>query len=408
MTPKLAEIERRAIEAQSLPSFPINVEEIRRTIEALLSQFGKGGIFDEYTVHSFDHVYEMLRSLEWLVPADTSQLLTLADWLLLTLSCYFHDLGLLVTKDEFASRDLSNFREFTERVLFAGPEGPDYRAKVHELHEEQREKFLYQEFVRYNHARRVRDWIVGKPNIALGYAQAAANQISELLSPLDRVVRVDFANICESHNLDDLNSEQEYPLYRPYGSSEEEATNVQYIALLLRTTDLIQITNQRAPTVLYRRALPEKFGRWKPSRAVREAWDRCRGLPIRRWAGARAEPRGNQIINPTKDPVSQIEWLKQNAVRHVRPQPKTDRFGDVSRDIQSDTIEVFADFNSPDGYFGLTSYLQYAGKELQKSFELAEKSKKFQLRRSYHFHGASLMMGTLRLRGLSLASLVLN
>ena len=71
MTPKLAEIERRAIEAHSLPSFPINVEEIRRTIEALLSQFGKGGIFDEYTVHSFDHVYEMLRSLEWLVPADT-------------------------------------------------------------------------------------------------------------------------------------------------------------------------------------------------------------------------------------------------------------------------------------------------------------------------------------------------
>jgi molecular chaperone HtpG len=217
--------------------------------------------------------------------------------------------------------------------FISGPEGPDYRAKVHELHEEQREKFLYQEFVRYNHARRVRDWIVGKPNIALGYAQAAANQISELLSPLDRVVRVDFANICESHNLDDLNSEQEYPLYRPYGSSEEEATNVQYIALLLRTTDLIQITNQRAPTVLYK------------------------------------------IINP-KDPVSQIEWLKQNAVRHVRPQPKTDRFGDVSRDIQSDTIEVFADFNSPDGYFGLTSYLQYAGKELQKSFELAEKSKK--------------------------------
>ena len=78
MTPKLAEIERRAIEAQSLPSFLFNVEEIRRTIEALLSQFGKGGIFDEYTVHSFDHVYEMLRSLEWLVPADTSQLLTLS------------------------------------------------------------------------------------------------------------------------------------------------------------------------------------------------------------------------------------------------------------------------------------------------------------------------------------------
>jgi molecular chaperone HtpG len=180
---------------------------------------------------------------------------------------------------------------------------------------------------------RVRDWIIGKPNVALGQGQAAADQIIELLSPLDRVVRADLANICESHNLDDLNSEQKYPLYRPYGSSEQEATNVQYIALLLRTTDLIQITSQRAPTVLYK------------------------------------------IINP-KDPVSQVEWLKQNAVKHVRPQPKEDRLGDVSPDIQSDTIEVFADFDSPNGYFGLTSYLQYAGKELQKSYELAEKSKK--------------------------------
>ena len=187
--------------------------------------------------------------------------------------------------------------------------------------------------MRYHHAARVRDWIIGKPNVALGQAQAAADQINELLSPLDRVVRVDLANICESHNLDDLYSNQKYPLYRPYGSSEEEATNVQYIAILLRTTDLVQITNQRAPTVLYK------------------------------------------TINP-KDPISQIEWLKQNAVKHVRPQPKTDRSGEVNRDIQSDTIEVYADFSSPDGYFGLTSYLQYAGKELQKSYELAEKSKK--------------------------------
>lgn len=329
----LTNTETKAIEAQSLPSFPINVEEIRRTVSTLLSHFGRNDIFDEYTVHDFGHVHEMLKCLDWLIPDDTRLILTKADWLLLTLACYFHDLGLLVTKDEFDARDQSDFRKFCEKILFTGPNAADYRAKIEELDSLDRDKFLYQEFVRYYHAARVRSWIVGTPNVALGSAKAAAEEIDRLLSPLDISFRTDLANVCESHNLDDLDSELKYPLYRPYGSSEEEAANLQYIAILLRTTDLIQITNKRAPTVLYK------------------------------------------IINP-KDPISQVEWLKQNAVRHVRPQPKGNRSGEVSRDIQSDTIEIYADFKSADGFFGLTAYLLYAEKELQKSYELAEKSKK--------------------------------
>jgi hypothetical protein len=37
----LTDIEKRAIEAQGLASFPVNVEEIRRTVAALLSEFGR-------------------------------------------------------------------------------------------------------------------------------------------------------------------------------------------------------------------------------------------------------------------------------------------------------------------------------------------------------------------------------
>jgi molecular chaperone HtpG len=184
MSWSLTDIEKRAIEAQGLPSFPINVEEIRRTVAALLSEFGRYGFFDEYTVHNFDHVHEMLRTLDWLVPADTRSVMTKSDWLLLTLSCYFHDLGLLVTRDEFEARDESTFHNFCEGVLFSGPDGADYRAKVDELSAERREKFLYQEFVRCHHATRVRNWVMGKPNVALGQAAAAAEEINRLLSPL--------------------------------------------------------------------------------------------------------------------------------------------------------------------------------------------------------------------------------
>jgi len=329
----LTAAEKRAIEAQNLPSFPINVEEIRRTVAGLLSEFGRYGFFDEYTVHNFDHIHEMLKTLDWLIDDAVRPLLTPADWMMLTLACYFHDLGLLVTRDEFAARNQSGFHEFCERELFSGPDGADYLAKVSELQPDSRERFLYQEFVRYYHAARVRAWIIGKPDVALGAAEAAAAEISRLLSPLDNVIRLDLANVCESHNLDDFEDETKYPLFRPYGRSDDEAVNLQYVAIILRTTDLIQVTNQRAPTVLFK------------------------------------------TINP-KDPVSQREWLKQNAVRHLRPRPKADRSGEVRGQILTDTIEVYANFTTAEGFFGLTSYLQYAEKQLRKSHDISEKSKK--------------------------------
>jgi hypothetical protein len=195
----LTDIEKKAIEAQGLPSFPVNVEEIRRSVAHLLSEFGRYGFFDEFTVHSFDHVYGMLRTLDWLIPADTRPVMTKADWLLLTLSCYLHDLGLIVSRDEFEARDRTSFEKFCETRLFSDPDGADYRAKVDELPPERRERFLYQEFVRFHHATRVRDWIVGKPNIALGLATAAAEEIDRLLSPLDPSLRLDLARVCESH-----------------------------------------------------------------------------------------------------------------------------------------------------------------------------------------------------------------
>lgn len=239
MTWELTAAEKKAIEAQALPSFPINVEEIRRTVAQLLSEFGRYGFFDEYTVHSFDHVHEMLKCFDWLVAIDTRPLLSKGDWLILTLACYFHDLGLLITRDEFENRRQSGFDEFCEKVLFSGRDGPDYRAKINELDQITGEKLLYQEFVRYHHAARVRAWIMGTPNVALGQARAAADEVNRLLAPLDKRIREDLANVCQSHNLNDFDDELKYPLFQPYGGTDDETVNLQYAAVMLRTTDLI-------------------------------------------------------------------------------------------------------------------------------------------------------------------------
>ena len=87
-----------------------------------------------------------------------------ADWMMLVLAIYFHDLGMLVTKDKYSSRNSSDFPQFRDERLFTDdPDGRDYRAKVARLSSiEDQERFLYQEFVRANHAKRVRHWIEGK------------------------------------------------------------------------------------------------------------------------------------------------------------------------------------------------------------------------------------------------------
>ena len=42
-------------------------------METMLGFIGKGGIFEEYTVHSIEHIDEMLKIVEWLIPDITKE-----------------------------------------------------------------------------------------------------------------------------------------------------------------------------------------------------------------------------------------------------------------------------------------------------------------------------------------------
>ena len=43
-------------------------------------------------MHSIAHIDEMLKIVEWLIPETTKEKMTYAEWLMLTLAIYFHDL----------------------------------------------------------------------------------------------------------------------------------------------------------------------------------------------------------------------------------------------------------------------------------------------------------------------------
>ena len=333
--------EKMAISATELPSFPINLEDVKRTVGDILSQFGKNLIFREYTTHDISHVNDMLATVNWLIPEKTQACLYKAEWLMIVLSIYFHDMGLVVTEDEYQKRSASGFRAFCEEKLFSSPMGADYRSKVNALPDDQRERFLYQEFVRYNHARRVKSWIEGRPSLELGYASAQIGELSRMLGGLDSDFRKDLGLVCESHNLDDLHDIEKYRVSYPYGSSDDETVNLQFCAAVLRTVDLIQITRRRTPSVLYR------------------------------------------LIDPS-DPVSQAEWAKQAAVRNVRAKVAVDESGIASATLPRHTIEVFATFTEDDAYFGLTSYLRYASAQIMSTHEILQKTTRH-TPRSYEF-----------------------
>jgi molecular chaperone HtpG len=123
--------------------------------------------------------------------------------LILTLAVYFHDLGMVVKREEYERRHESSFPEF-KKTVFDGDQGKDYHEKVAKMPEGEAERFLYQEFVRQHHPERIRQWISGKSKGYLGIADRVISEVDQLLKGLHDRFRKDLGLICESHHLDDL------------------------------------------------------------------------------------------------------------------------------------------------------------------------------------------------------------
>ena len=322
--------EQEAEKAENLRPFSgLKLLHIKKQVASILGQIGRDGIFDEYTKHDISHIDFMLASLEWIIPNETQKLLTPTDWLMLTLSIYFHDLGMLVTKEEYENRNNSDFPEFKAQIL-DGKLGLDYREKIISIKEAGRQdRFIYQELVRKNHAQRIKYWILEEKNPSFPTELKIVDEIKELISKADNMFRRDLALICESHHLDDLDDFDKYKPNQQYGPKQQEIINLHYCAIILRTADLLHITSDRTPSIEF------------------------------------------SLINPN-DPISQEEWAKQQAVKAIRPKVKKNKDGKVDSTLPKDTLEVIALFENEFGFFGLISYLNYAKGQLLESFKYTD------------------------------------
>lgn len=325
--------EEMASKAINLAAFSsINLADIKNKVGSLLSLIGRDGIFDQYTKHDISHINGMLQSLEYIIPSKVKEQLTSADWLLIVLSIYFHDLGMLVTKAEYENRNQS--KEF-QKFRHIYKEDVYNKSSLDSLSMEQQERFIFQEYVRKHHGVRIYNWILDENSQVVYYDENVTDVISEIVKNLPPLFKVDLANVCASHSLDDLEDFGKYKILQSYGTTPQEKANVFYAALILRTADLLHITQDRTPLVEYR------------------------------------------IIAPT-NPISQEEWAKQGAVASVTPKIPVDEDGNKNQELQSDTFEVNAYFESEKGFFSLIEYLNYVRTQLKYNYRINEIAKKKQ------------------------------
>lgn len=303
----------------------INLEDIKERVAVMLNHIGDDGMFAEYTMHDISHVDGMLSLLDKVVPEHTKEIMTSADWLMTVLAVYFHDLGMHIPAGEYDKRNSDDDFVKAKNQMLSNTETKNY---VGSLDGDKGEKFLYQEYVRRNHGKRVCEWITNCNK----KSTEPYKMINELIGGLDESFRKDLAKVCQSHQeyelKDNLQSVDE-----AYGSSTDEKVNLLYCCVLLRTADILHLTHDRTPDDEYR------------------------------------------IISP-QNTISVVEWAKQKAVKNVDIRKERNENGEIDKAIPPHAFEIQAKFTDDKGYFSFKSEIQRAIEEIRQCHEWCENSRK--------------------------------
>ncbi|MBI5000998.1 MAG: hypothetical protein HZB92_05670 [Euryarchaeota archaeon] len=328
MTELRTNAEKCADKARTLPAFKnFSLPGVKDKIAEMLNMIGRvEGIFSTYTIHDINHVDAMLQQLDWLIPPSTKEKMTPLDWLMTVLAIYLHDLGMIVSTAEFQKREKNiAFCDFISNNT-KDLDGKEFLARIENMKPDEKERFLFQEFIRNGHTTRIKEWITGNHSATWGNkVKPIAREIADLLSVLPGRFRTNLGDVCESHHLDNLDNKDLFPLCQGYGNNPDERVNVQYCALLLRTTDLLHITQDRTPSIMYKT------------------------LRI-------------------SDPKGIIEWKKQSGTFYVRMKnPEFDPSNTTSH-----IIKIGADFSEERPFFALTEYLVYADGQIKQTKRWAD------------------------------------
>lgn len=346
------------------------LDEVIAYADAMLPQINN--VFASYTIHGIRHSINVMEYMYELV-VDVDKLSEL-EVTMLIYSALLHDIGMIANADEIkeirADHAILGERKYSKVLEKYGDE-----------------MTALQECIRPVHGKRARDYI--------------ETQMDEKLFLIPGSTKISFkselAKICMSHN-------EDFEWIKKNLHNDEKKgyfdLNAQYISVLLRISDYLDIDEQRAPLYLYNYLSPKEFGNleWKQHFVI-ENYDKIRRnhktqeLEIF-FQGTSQEPSVHRkllkyfdaINGELKDAVSLCENfteekyllpLKTNVVNKI--QTKGFSFSDLrlSLDYNAVTNLLMGEHIYGDKKYGLRELIQNAIDACKTMEESAKKMDKF-------------------------------
>lgn len=266
-----------------------------------------GSLYSDYSLHDESHSKQILVNIERILGEERIKLLTATDTWLLLEAAYWHDIGMVVTRDQFTNAcNDENFWLFLEEIKcdenhYLNDLCQDFDLTKNQWNIQtklpftlvQNFKSLFSEWFRKKHAQLSSD-IVRSPWEKANLSSPRTELIPERLFLL-------LGKVCELHGatFDDLISDK-IP-YKEVGIGTEDC-HPRYVASLLRLGDLLDIDDNRFCPVMMK------------------------------------------ISGGTRTYFSQVHENKHRAIRHFRLDPEL--------------IEIECECSSEDLELGIDSYLE--------------------------------------------------
>ncbi|MGB5988754.1 MAG: ATP-binding protein [Marinifilaceae bacterium] len=260
----------------------------------------------EYTLHDPNHSAKVVENMGKFIPSETLNNLNSIELTLLILSGYLHDIGMTCSKDE-KENIIKSSEEF--EVLFKSDLDKYEKFKQFKATDDHRsatfiEDQIFTEYLRRNHVARSADFI--KERLGEGEFVLAFHGIPFWKQLIE---------ICNGHGepVSSLSNTRRWPRHTLIG---EKIINVQFLSLILRLADILDLDPERTPKIIY------------------------------------------EFVNP-KDPISILEWRKHRSL--------------VGHSISQNKVLFEAECSSPEVERALKEFMSWIELERHETIELLAK-----------------------------------
>ncbi len=257
----------------------------------------------EYTLHDPNHSAKVVENMGKIIPCNTLEHLNPIEITLLILSAYLHDIGMTCSKEDKESI-INHSEEF--EILFKSDIDKYDKFKDYKTLNDHRsatfiEDQIFTEFLRRNHVNRSAEFIekfLSKGELILSFEGI----------PFWKQLTA----ICNGHGepVSSLANLGKWPRHTLIG---ENIINIQYLTLVLRLADILDLDPERTPKVIY------------------------------------------EFVNP-KDPISILEWQKHRSI--------------IGHSISYDKVLFEAECTSPEVERALKEFISWIELERHETMEL--------------------------------------